>query len=313
VVDRRVVAVVVSALLQGFKGYPGAVRLALMRWLGLLVCTAPAQSVAEQSFNEALAGHPSEGGAIHLEHFMTMVDGGGGAWAGATAVGLLLFLLWDQLLTATAITLVDVGAAPGQAQPWTILRDDGWRRLPAFLRVAVLTIGAQLAVAGLAGKVVGKIQVAGTSAEWTGDTLNLLVPALAALAVAVLWSLIGGVSFMARVLIVVDDRRRVLRALYDALRVSLRPGWLLVFAAVTLTFQLLTGWLLSGSWPGPFAAWVLVPIAHSWLWVALCRALHDVYADGRFAGVRETADDPLPIVGRPWAWTKARALGLIGR
>ncbi len=302
-----------SALIDGFKGYPGAMRLALMRLVGLLICTAPAQSVAASSFNKALAGHPSEGGAIHLEHFMAMTDGGGGAWAGATAAGLVLFLLWDQLLTATAITLVDVNAAPGQAQPWTILKEDGWRRLPSFLRVAALTLIVQLAVAGVAGKIVGKLKVVGTSAEWSGDTLNIVLPALAAIAVAVAWSLIGGLSFMARVLLVVDDRRRALRTAYDALRVGLKPVWLLLFAAITLGWQLLTGWLLTSSWPGPFAAWILVPIAHCWLWVALCKALHDVYVGGQFGDVRETADDPLPIVGRLWAWTKARALGLIGR
>lgn len=205
---------------------------------------------------------------------MVALSEGGGAIVGAALV--IGLVAWGLGLVLTAAALHVLGGQQRPVGVWRAIRLVGLSRLWAFLRIALLsglTIGATAVVAGLLRDLV----VAwGDTAGWSGQTLMVSVPALAALPVLAAMALCGAWAHWVRVAVVADDLP-VRRALIVSARgMLLRPGLMIVFpVSVGLAVQL-GGVVVLMTWAqlpatgsataAGFAAWILLGLVQAFTW-----------------------------------------------
>jgi hypothetical protein len=295
---------------------PGAGRLVLLR-LGLVVlASAPAFAVARSGISAGAATRPyytDVEGPLPVVHAMRFLREIPDAYVPALFAGVVLAVLFDQLLSAGALASLRSPATAGR-RVWSTVRHEGLRHLPAFLRLLFLAL--VVSALGIFALDAGfdRLGLAGHRAGWSASTLFLLLPGLQGLTVAVWLGLVGAWVLGCRALTVIDSRRRTGRTALLTLAVwRRRPlGGPVLYVVVVLVAQLATGALLVGWRQGPpgsiagstlwVALWLVGMALHSAVWVALHRAGILLYASTELTDLRARPD-------APFGWlTRLRAL-----
>jgi hypothetical protein len=219
----------------------------------------------------------------------------------------LFALAGQQILTAGALEWLGQDPPPstGRGTLGAALRD-GTRWLWTMLRVVALCAGLAIAAGLLVNGVFQAIEDAGQEARWSGFFLGVALPAMKAVAMLVVMTLIGAFGLWTRVALVHDERRVVRTAALLVLRAWGRAPLrgpalyaavtlisLLVPAAVLAAWrQLPGGALATGLWS---ALWLAVMGGQSFLWHWLLRAALLTYAGPRFEDLHGRPDGPLNI------------------
>ncbi|HJK99234.1 MAG TPA: hypothetical protein RMF84_18560 [Polyangiaceae bacterium LLY-WYZ-14_1] len=221
----------------------------------------------------------------------------------AAALGLSLLGHWAVLAAVLTVLRREVGGLPvAPLEPLDRLPAAAGRHLGAFLRVAAAALGG-LVVVGLVARSVGA-----AAAALVPDTAlaALTLGALRALVFALGAWMVGAGALLARVLLVVDDRRRVRRVLPMVLRVWLRaPVIGLLLPTLASVLAAVPGAVALGGWrdSGGASAWVVAAVV-----AMVLRALVGLVVAGALvrlvAGhpgldeLRRTPDAPFGVLSR---------------
>ena len=281
-------AVAIRPLIDGLRPAPASWLLLPLRWLLLLLAFLPPWLAARGGLASGAALRPyftDVEGRLPVVQGLRLLDALPDAFGPVVAATLLVTTLLSEGLTAGALVLLSPSRPTTRGRTALAeLRSAAHRYLPAFLRLLVV----QLIVLGLGWLALGRVSEALVDrAElegWTGYTRLAVLPAVKVL-LGVTWlALVGAWGHWTRVLLVVRNDRRVLRAALAALRVWLHhPGRAPLFhVVVTLTAALalgaaLTAWRQSPP-PTTTAAWLrvagfaLLLAGHAWVWHWLVRA-----------------------------------------
>ena len=291
---------------------PGSGRLVLLRMGLVLLASGPAFAVSRSGISAGAATRPyytDVEGPLPVVHAMRFLREIPDAYVPALLAGVVLAVLFDQLLSAGALASLRSPSTAGR-RVWSTVRREGPRHLPAFLRLLVLA--AVVSALGIFALDAGfdRLGLAGHRAGWSASTLFLVLPGLEGLTVAVWLGLVGAWVLGCRVLTVIDARRRTGRTALLTLAVwRRRPlGGPALYVAVTLLAQLATGALLVGwrqSPPGSLGAgtlwvalWLVGMAAHSAVWVGLHRAGILLYTSGELSDLRARPDAPFGWLAR---------------
>jgi hypothetical protein len=220
----------------------------------------------------------------------------------AAALGLSLLGHWAVLAAVLTVLRREVEGLPvGPQEPVHRLPAAAGRHLGAFLRVAAAALGG-LVVVGLMARSVG------AAAALFPDTAlaALTLGALRALVFALGAWMVGAAALLARVLLVVDDRRRVRRVLPMVLRIWIRaPVTGLLLPTLASVLAAVPGAVALGGWrdSGGASAWVVAAVV-----AMVLRALVGLVVAGALvrlvAGhpgldeLRRTPDAPFGVLSR---------------
>lgn len=252
----ELVAVNSGFMWGGFQPRIGTVRIIATRWLALGLASLIPAILTRSAVSEKLGASPyvkPDEMLSAIERFYAFKDGA--MFAGAVVAAVVLFVLFDQLVTSSALRIVDPYTAPQPVRLWRALWRDGFEYLPAFLRIVLLAgIVGGLGVAGL-GWVFEKVGFAVQRSYPTALVQYVWVGALQSLLVGLWLTGLGVWGLWCRVFLVADRRRVVRRAAWMALKMFWRTPVALVGPVVVIVIVQAAGApLLAWSWlPGPGA------------------------------------------------------------
>jgi len=292
----------------------GSLRLLLLRATALVVALAPG-ALASRSAIRAVVGEDPRVARlpdpIPFHVVQDVVESLAGAPLGLLAAGIALFFVCDQVITAGALVVLDPNSHDPKPRVWRALFDEGAAHFWPFVRIA----GAVLVVAALCLAAIGAVSdallVRAEREGWTADARFVVLPVWRAAISSIVLAKLGALALFARVLTVVDERRRVRRTLSDAARVLFRaPLRTLVVVALTssaLTFAgaalVARAAIVDGATFGLVGGALLV-VAHLFAWHFLVRYARALVDDDRFMDLRARGDAPFGV----WPWFRRAVL-----
>ena len=136
-------------------------------------------------------------------------------YEGVLLFGVVLAWLFNQLLTAAAVEILDPGRESGKVRLWRTMVDSGWCHLRVYLRISLFAL-VFLALGGrvLSG-VFDRLNDWGVVAGWTGKTLVYTLPIVHLLLLLAWAGVVGACAWWSRVIIVRGGRRYVRRLLTE--------------------------------------------------------------------------------------------------
>ncbi len=287
--------------MSGLRLRAGSLRLIFLRWVCLLACLLPGRVMAGKVFETAFGQDPhvaSRAGAPPLAAVIGAVQELGPAM-GVLVAGGLVFLVLDQLLSATCLTLCDPNRGDAKLSVWNATWRFGMQHLLPLLRIAVAGAVGLAVVAFAVGKLLHAWDVSLEAAGASGlyRVRGLVIARLVLLALG--FAMVGAVTYWARTLTVADERRRSRRALVDACKVIWRAPLSagLLFVGLTAGYSLATAWVLTELLPvtgdntAGFFVWSGLMLLQCVLWHWTWHTARLLYADPLFVGIAGRGDE----------------------
>ncbi|EYF02173.1 Hypothetical protein CAP_7384 [Chondromyces apiculatus DSM 436] len=297
-------------MLDGLRPPAGALRLALLRLVMVVLASSPALVTALLGLDAGAARRPyftEVPGRLPVARLLQLARDLPDGYAAALAVSVVLAVLGDQLLTGGAVALLGP-RPPKERRVLAVVWKRGLTHLWPFLRAVAVGVILTAVGAGLIGALFRRLDVMGYRAGWSGEARALYLP-LASVGLTVLWmAAVGALVFWCRLITAADGRRRVRRTLLLALRVfvrhPLRSSGLFVSSTVISTLlpgAVLAAWrqaepvrggalgLLLGGWCAALCLQAVV-----WIW--LVRSGWLLYLHEGLADLRATADAPFGVL-----------------
>lgn len=298
-------AVRAGAVIGGLALRPGSLRLIALRVVTLLLFSLPALLAARCGITDQI-GHdprlvPAEPQAFEVvSAVLRDLPPAALLSAGLAAA---LFWLFEQALVASTLILLSPALTAGPTRIWATLWGRGWPQVSTFIRVGLVDLvlaAGGLSIVSLIGT---RLDRAADAGGWRGITQVVVMPGLVIL-LAWLWlTVVGTFGLWCRVLIVADGRRRVRRVLLLALRALYRAPFrgLGAFVAIAFGSHLLGAVFLVVQAPGKggslvaSSTWLVYLLVQAYVWHWLLHAGRRLYAEKRFAAVREGSDQPFGV------------------
>jgi hypothetical protein len=307
-------------LLSALQPAPGLFRWIALRLGVVILSSVPALVTSLASVSDGIARRPyytEVDGRLPFIHLIRLFRELPGSFLPAAAIGVVLAIVADQLLTGGALAMFDPARPAGEkVKVGAAVLRDGLTHLWAFLRTIGLSLVLMGVGIGLLSFGLKKLEVMAYRSAWSGQMAVLRLPLLFTLLVLVWLASVGAWTFWCRLLTVADGRVRVRRTGLLVFLIFVRHplrSWGL-FTGLTLLTTLGSGAALlawrraeprtAGGVLGWALLWLFTLFVQSLGWVWLVRAGRLLYASEGLADVRSRPDDSFRLLGRLTFWRK---------
>ena len=288
-------------------------RLCLLRLALLAAVLGPAALVGGAGISRHVGGQPhlaEQVGPLSLAATLDLLQNLPTSFLGLVALGMLSFLLVDQVLTAGALIILDPQRpSPGRTRVLRVLWDEASIHFWPFIRILLLGV----VVVGLGSLAITRAFAAFSDRAAVGGSSAIsrfvYLPGGQALMTALWVAFVGGLTFWCRVLAVADQRTRVRRTALLALRVLNRSPLRgpLLYTGITLVVQSVGLVLLVAVSPPSrlairWSALLVFFVLHVFVWQWLIRRARGLCLDARVQAIREVGDEPYRWFSRARAW-----------
>ncbi len=307
------------AVAAGLSLGRGSLRLLVWRVLLLVVAGLPVAAVASGALEKSLAVQPYFADAakplplVHLIRFCS--EAPGSIW-GALFAGVIIAWLGHQMLTAGALEVLRP-EPPKRVKVWRAIFAATAAHLWPLIRIVVVAAVVAGVGAGLLKWAGGKIGDHGRVADWTAQTVGLVLPSIRLLLTLVWFSVVGAFAHWCRVLTVADGRRRVRRTVLLVFRIWWRrPLQGPLFYVGTCLLNVALGAVVLAAWrqaSGGVAMWAVLwavtVLLQAFIWHWTLRAARLLYAQPALADIVAREDSAWGVVG----WLKAHFVDPLSR
>lgn len=300
------------AIRRGARLLPGGFRLLIFRWLLMIAVSLPWLIVAQGAVSDGIARSPyytSVQGRLPVVHLLRLFGELPPTLILLLSIVVVVGLFFSQLLNAGALAFFDQGGR-SEVNPavWRRLLHGGLPFFWVFARILLSAFFFVLLGFWALGWAFDTLLLKGEPAGWSGLTLSLHLPLLKGLGCMCWLWLVGSWAHAAKVITVLDNRRRLRRTFFLALRFCWRHFFrLVIFFALVTFLASVSGAALLFFWrqsvPRSGAAFslllggaVALSFFRSFLWYWLHHAAAILYRDGQKTGdLREASDEA-------WGW-----------
>lgn len=297
-----------APVFEALRPVPGSLRLIAVRWTLSILAALPGIAAANAALSESVGTQPwftEAPDPLPVPQFFGVM-GELGAAMPVLLFGVVLAWLFNQLLTAAAVEILDPGRESGKVRLWRTMVDSGWCYLRVYLRISLFAL-VFLALGGrILSGVFDRLNDWGVVAGWTGKTLVYTLPIVHLLLLLAWAGVVGACAWWSRVIIVRGGRRYVRRLLTVVPRVAWRNPvqgfllhWLLGAASVLLGAAVLVAWRQApGVATGWFAGWLVLLLVQAAVWHWRLRMLSLIWSLPTLDDLREKPDAPWGVFRR---------------
>lgn len=303
------------------RAFIGSIRLFLIRFGLVLLMSLPAllTSLAGVAEGPAKAPYYTEPpGKLPFVHLTRLVRDLPSAFLGGLALAIVFAVLLDQLLLAAAVQLADPARpAERKVRVLSVVAKEGLVHLWPFLRAIGWSFGLIALGSGLIRALYKKLSHQGELAGWTGKTMVLMLPLLAAVLFLVWFAGVSAWLFWTRLISAADARRKVRRTGVVALKVFWRRplrSWglfvLLSTFSIVLSGAVLFSWRFSEPRGISTLLWamgfLMTAALQAAVWVYLVRAGMLLYSSDICSDLRTVPDESFRLWGRLWGLFRSK-------